>query len=48
MGMGLIRSYIQPAFTDALTVLGLEHCARQQRAGSSAEESTGVKEWRGR
>lgn len=48
MGMGLICSYILPAFTDMLTVLGLEHCARQQRTGSSAEESIRVKEWRGR
>lgn len=46
--MGLIRSYIKPALTDVLTVLGLEHCGRQQRAGSSAEEPTGMKEWRGR
>lgn len=44
----LIRSYLQSAFTDPLTVLRLEHCARQKRGGSLAGEPTRVKVWRGK
>lgn len=48
MGMGLIRSYIQPAFTDALTVARLGVLCQTIEGRQPSRRIYRVKEWRGR